>query len=284
MGILSGLKQLGLDDLGDKKLFEEEKNTAKQIKKESVVQEVHKTQEKDFVYDKSYECPVCHRPFTAKTMKSSKARMTGMDQDLRVHYNGIDSVKYDVVLCPACGYAALTRYFTDITPGRAKIIKEQISPKAHITHYENEVYSYEEAIERYQLALANALVKKCKDSEKAYICLKSAWLMRGYAESLREEEAPDEALIAELESQELEYIDNAYEGFMKARQSENCPMCGMDSVTIDYLIAALALRLKHYDVAGRLIAGVLTAPNAKTHVKDKARDIKEQILVELKKR
>ena len=40
-------------------------------------------------------------------------------------------------------------------------------------------YSYEKAIERYKLALYNTLVKKGKNSEKAYECLKISWLYRG---------------------------------------------------------------------------------------------------------
>ena len=49
-------------------------------------------------------------------------------------------------------------------------------------------YTYEDALARYQLALVNAIVKQAKNSEKAYICLKAGWLMRGYAEWLLTDE------------------------------------------------------------------------------------------------
>ena len=47
-----------------------------------------------------------------------------------------------------------------------------------------ELYTYDEALERYKVALANAIVKLAKPSEKAYICLKTAWLLRGKGEKL----------------------------------------------------------------------------------------------------
>jgi len=123
-------------------------------------------------------------------MKSGKAKLVGADQDLRPRYDGIDSTKYDVVLCPVCAYGALASSFTHITPGQTKMIRDNISANAKINFYHDEVYSYKEALERYELALACAVVKRAKASEKAYICLKTGWMLRGYAESLRDMDEP----------------------------------------------------------------------------------------------
>jgi hypothetical protein len=60
-------------------------------------------------------------------------------------------------------------------------------------------------------------------------------------------------------------------------------MCGMDEVTIDYLLAAIGVRFKDFDTAGKLVAKILTAPGVNIRTKDKARDLKEEILAELKK-
>lgn len=280
MSILSGLKGLGLDKLENMDIYEEEKK--EQEKPAAAV--ANKINEKDLIFDKSFVCPVCDSSFSAKIVKSGKAKLIGTDQDLRARYEGIDPAKYDVLLCPSCGYAALSRYFSGITSVQAKLVREAISKNVHITEYGDEVYSYEQAMERYKLTLVNAVVKKAKASEKAYICLKSAWLVRGYAESLRETESPDENLLKELAQQETEYLDNAYKGFVEARQSEGFPMCGMDEVTVDYLIAALAARGRKYDVAGKLVASLLTNSAASARIKDKARELKEQILEEMKKK
>lgn len=281
MSILSGLKGLGLDGLENMDIFEEEKA---EPEKTAAAAAVNKVMEKDLIYDKSYDCPVCDGKFSAKIMKTGKAKLIGTDQDLRAKYDGIDPIKYDVLLCPACGYAALSRYFTNITSAQAKLVKEKISQAVHMGSYQDEVYSYEQALERYKLALVNAVVKKARASEKAYICLKSAWLLRGYAESLQEEGKADQKLLDALAGQETEYLENAYKGFSEARQSEGFPMCGMDEITIDYLLAALAVRVRKYDVAGKLIASLLTNSAANARIKDKARDLKEQVLEDMKKK
>ena len=278
MGILSGLGNLGLGGLEGMDIFEEEK------KPEQQAAEAPKIEEKDLIYDKTFTCPVCDKEFSSKIMKSGKAKLLGMDSDLRAKYEGIDPVKYDVELCPHCGYAALGRYFTGLTSTQAKMIREKVSAKVQIHSYEGETYSYEHAMERYKLALVCAVVKHARASEKAYICLKSAWLLRGWAESLKESREAEEKTIAALEQQENEYLQNAYKGFVEARQSESFPMCGMDEITVDYLLAVLATRFKKFDIAGRMVASILASPSANARMKEKTRELKEEILQQLKKK
>lgn len=278
-GLLSGLAGLGLDNLENLDIYDTPKK-----ENEKGAAEVNKVEEKDLLYDKVFECPVCDNKFPAKVMKTGKAKLLGTDQDLRARYEGIDAVKYDVELCPKCGYAALTRYFPHISFGQAKLIRENISQKVQLRPYTGEIYTYDEAMERYKLCLANAVVKRARASEKAFICLKSGWLVRGYTESLVAEGSGDEAKLQELKAMEDNYLLNAYNGFVEAVQSESFPMCGMDEMTINYLLAVLAARFKKFDVASKMIATILTSPQANTRMKDKARDLKEQVMEELKKK
>jgi len=278
-GLLSGLAGLGLDQLENMDIFDAGK---KESEADKAPQAAPKIEEKDLIYDKTFSCPVCDKSFPAKIMKTGKAKLLGTDADLRPRYDGIDAAKYDVILCPYCGYAALTRFFNNITSGQSKLILDHISKNVRLNRYTDEIYSYEQAVERYKLALANAVVKKCKVSEKAFICLKSAWLLRGYAESLESEGAGQDK-IAQVKAEEEEYLLNAFNGFSEAVQSETMPMCGMDQATIDFLLAELALHFKKYDVAGKLVASILTSPSANSRTKDKARDLKDEILAQLKK-
>ena len=273
-GLLSGLAGLRLDNLENVDIF----GTDKKDEKSSAAKEPVKVEEKDLIYEKSYRCPVCDKEFSAKIMKTGKAKLIGTDWDLRPKYEGIDAMKYDVLLCNRCGYAALNRFFAHVTTGQAKLIKENISKAVKLTNYEGEVYTYEQAEERFKLCLANAVVKRARASEKAYICLRSAWLLRGYQES---EEGKDKA--AELKEEEENYLVNAYNGFVEARQSESFPICGMDEVTVDYLVAELAVHLKKFDVASKLVQSILTSVNANARMKDKARDLKERIVAEMRK-
>uniref|UniRef100_UPI0040578C0B DUF2225 domain-containing protein n=1 Tax=Acetatifactor sp. TaxID=1872090 RepID=UPI0040578C0B len=281
-GLLSGLKGLGLGNLENMNIFEEPK--AEEVKKPVESKPVvMKPEEKDFIYDKTFDCPVCYGNFSSKIMKTGKAKLIGTDWDLRPNYEGIDAVKYDVQLCTHCGYAALTRYFGNITSGQAKLIKENISQKVHLQAFDGETYTYEEAMERYKLTLANAVVKRAKTSEKAYICLKTAWLIRGYVEYLEDNGDTSQDKKA-LKAEEEEYLLNAYNGFVEARQTETFPMCGMDESAIEYLVAELAYHFKKYDIASKLVAAILTSPAANNRMKDKARELKDQILADLKNR
>jgi len=277
-GLLSGLAGLGLDNLENMNIFEE---TSKA--EESAEVKVVTVEEKDFIYDKTMECPVCGQHFSTKIMKTGKNKLIGTDQDLRPRYEGIDAVKYDVMLCTKCGYAALSRFFSSITSGQGKMIRENISKKVHLSAYDGETYSYDEAIERYKLALANAVVKRAKASEKAYTCLKLAWLLRGKAETLPADTPNLAQVKAELAEQEKEYIANAYEGFMDAFSKEQFPMCGMDEITMTYLVADLGRQIGKYDEALRMVARVLMAKNVSDRIKQKTIDLKELIREEREK-
>lgn len=275
MGIFSGLKSLGFGDLEGKDLFEEE------TKVEQAAAEPAQPEEKDFILDKSFTCPVCDKNFTARAMKTGKAKLVSMDLDLRPRYVGVDATKYDVGLCPHCGYAALTRYFTAMTTNQIHLIKEQVSNKVKLPQHTEEYYTYEEAMERYKIALVCAMVKKAKNSEKAYICLKCAWLVRGYREELESKGQLQPQQKAELDAQEMEYLKNAFKGFVEAQKSERYPMCGMDEYTMDYLMAALAYEVGELDKASQCVSRLLSSM-ANNRVKDKARDLKDLIVAKKK--
>ena len=277
-GLLSGLSSLGLSDLENAQLYEEPKDDKNGEKNAAPIV----IEEKDLVYDRTFQCPICDSKITSKVMKTGKAKLLRTDSDLRAVYEGIDVQKYDAVMCPKCGFTALTRYFVPMTSMQTKLIKEKICANVQLKAYTGETYSYEEAMERYKLALACAIVKQAKASEKAYICLKSAWVLRGWQEKLIEEDAAEEQ-IAELKAAETEYLKNALEGFVSAFSSESFPMCGMDETTVNFLVAALAIAVGRYEVASKLIASILTSPSANARMKDKARDMKDQLLAELKK-
>ena len=128
--------------------------------------------------------------------------MLSIDTDLRPKYQHVDSLKYDSIVCNKCGYAALSRFYNYITTPQSKLIATNISPNFKGVDTKAETYSYDEAILRHQLALANAIVKKGKISEKAYICLKIAWLLRGKAESLPEKTPHYKKVIDTLKKEE----------------------------------------------------------------------------------
>ncbi len=279
MGLLSGLGSLGLGNLENAVLYEKaEKKQEKEVDKK----ETHEIKEEDMIFDKSYTCPVCDQEFKAKTIRAGRVRMLGTDLDLRPKYENIDMMKYETIVCPHCGYAALSRYFKYMTSVQMKLIRDTICMNYHPHPMDGDIYTHEQALERYKLTLANAIVKHAKASEKAYICLKTGWLVRGMAEALDQSAADYNAKKDAFQKMEIEYLKNALEGFLAARQTETFPMCGMDETTMDYLIAALALECEEYALSLKIITHVIMSREANSRVKDRARDIRDILREKMK--
>ena len=222
MGLLSGLSNMGLGKLEGASIYEEEK---KPEAKAGAAKEEAPFDENDVLFDKSAECPICGKNFSYRAVRTGKARLLGQDQDLRPKYDKFDPAKYDVVVCPYCGYAALIRYFTALPDAQVKLVKAGIGGKVHGVS-NPPIFSYDDAIQRYQLALASSIVKRAKDSEKAYVCLKMAWVIRGKKETLPLDTANYDEVMKGLTDDEYEALKFAYDGFVSARQKESFPIAG----------------------------------------------------------
>ena len=281
MNLLEGLEKFGLDKMDTEHIFEEEKKEVAPAKPQATVkEEVHF--EKEFLLEKSIRCPVCDTVFKTKMVKTGRVKRLEPDFDLRPRFQYIDTNKYDVSSCPKCGYTAMNRYFAHLSSAQIKMIDEGVRRKFKQTNLvEPEEYSYEEAIERYKLALYNTLVKKGKASEKAFECLKISWLYRGRKEELMASADKDANMIAESQKEETLYYEQAYDGFLKAIASESFPMCGMEESTINLLVASMAFQLKKYDIASRFVSLVLTSHAAGRSAKERAMDLKENIIKQL---
>ena len=286
-GIFSGLSKLGLYGIEGIEIFEKdekndflEENARREQKKADKKKVI--IDEMDTIYDKTYICPVCDIEFKSKTVMTGKAKLVSIDTDLRPRYQEVDCIKYDCVTCDNCGYSVLTRYFGSLSSSQIKSIKDNICDNFQGVEFGKNIYSYDDAITRYQLALANSIVKHAKNSERAYACLKLAWLYRGKAEHLDETEIDYAAWFEECKNEEKKYLANAYEGFKNAMQNEYFPICGMDEPTLTYLIADLARRNKDYETSAKLISQIIISKNAPTKVKERARDLKEIIRNEVK--
>lgn len=283
MNLFEGLEQFGLKAQEMNNLFEDEKKIVKSADGNKETSEEIPTED-SFLLEKGIRCAVCDKGFKTKMIKNGRIKRLEPDADLRPRFQYIDTLKYDVSSCPNCGYTAMNRYFDHISSAQIKLVKEQICANFTPTGKEEPaVYDYDTAIGRYKLALYTTMVKKGKTSEKAYTCLKIAWLYRGKAETLDAKEPANAAAIKECKTQEEMFYAQAYEGFMKAVSSEMFPMCGMDQNTVDYILAYMSTHFKRYDVASKCIANILQSPSAQNKTKERARDLKEKIIAEIKK-
>lgn len=278
MGIFSGFEKLGLGNIEGEALFEDPRKKEVVVKKEEPKKKLQLVNEEDYLFDKKYKCPVCDSDFEARTVRTGKVKIKNVDIDLRPDYEELDQNKYDVIACPACGYAALGRYFPNLTKYQIDDIRVKICMNYKHEPCKAPVYTYDYAKRLYQLCLANAVVKKAKNSEKAYICLKSAWVIRGETQRLDPNDDNYETRKAENDAQEKELLVNALNGFAMARQTEEFPIAGMDSTTLDYLMAALAVETGQRDMASKMIGEILTSRVANSRIKDKARVLKEMLM------
>lgn len=238
--------------------------------------------EAEKLFDKKYTCPICDNEFKAKTVRTGKARIIKTEMDLRNVYEGIEPLKYDIILCQKCGYAALARFFPTVTSVQHKFISEKITPNFKPVDMEGEEYTFEQALTRYNIAFANAVAKVAKVSEGAYLSLKMGWLCRSYKESLDPEMAGYQNKYEKIETMEKENMRKAYDYFIKAVQTEEFPMCGMDESTVDYLLAVLAMEFGDYFDASKLLSKLITSYTAGQRLKDKARDAKEELAKRMK--
>lgn len=272
--LFSGLEAFGLGNLSEMDVYDtKEKENAKGIN------EVEKDafSEEDTIFDKTFTCPVCDQEFKSKNVKSGKVKLLSLDTDLRPIYQNMDPLKYDAIVCPSCGFAALNRFFKYVTSAQAALIKKNISANFRGIKESGNIFDYDDAIARHKLSLVNSIVKKAKTSEKAYTCLKTAWVIRGKAEKLPKNTTDYNKQIEDLAREELDFIIKAYDGFEEAFAKESFPMCGMDETTITLLMAELARRSGKYDEAGRWVSKVLISRDANERIKQKARDIKDLI-------
>ena len=294
MGILSGLKQFGVDideDIyGDNKTKNSAESNAKAaaaaaeaeaVKKAAEERKKKNEEEPTYLLAKSYTCPVCDKTFKSLAVKANRARVVGHDLDLRPQYEPVDALKYNVLSCPYCGYSAFARIFPNITRRQKQAVLQKIAGNFRADGSANDktVYTYEEALGRFQMAFATSMAVVAKSSEKAYLCLNMSWLVRGQRKSL----VNDPEKLKECRETENELAKKALEGFVYARQTEDYPMCGnMDQYTVDYIIAALYYKAGEFDDAMRLLPDIVISNSASRGIKERARILKDKI-TEMKK-
>ena len=79
--------------------------------------------ETDYIFDKTIKCDVCGKEFKTKQVRTGKARFIGTDDILKPLYEGIDTCKYDIIMCPHCGYAASIRLFGHHTAKQRQAVR-----------------------------------------------------------------------------------------------------------------------------------------------------------------
>lgn len=276
MGLFSDMEKFGLKNFKDAKVIDKDKPVDVDIAK--LKPKAPEKNETDALFTKHYTCPVCDLKFVTRSIRAGRVKLLEKDIDLRPIYDIADPLKYDVITCDKCGYSSLSRYFGKISNRQMKELKESVGNNFKGIDNDKEVYTYDDAIERHKLALICSIVKNAKNGERAYTCLKLAWVIRGKRNTM---DAKDPA-FKELYLEEMECIKNAYDGFMLAISREPFPIAGMDENTLKYIMADMARKLKRYDESAKLLGSVITSKATNNRLKEEALKLKEMLKSELK--
>ncbi|MHC1684158.1 MAG: DUF2225 domain-containing protein [Clostridiaceae bacterium] len=264
--IFSGLEELGFEDIDHINIYKDDAvKTEEEIESEKNVDETKK--QSSLLYETTIECPVCSKPFKEKAVKKEGYRMQSKDSDFFLRFSLVNPYFYDVWICGNCGYSAMKSDFLKIRQHQRILVLKNITTKWKRKVYPD-IYDIDIAIERYKLALLNSVVIDAKSSQKAYICLKTAWMYRLKSDTVHEQI----------------FLKKALQGFNDAYTNEDFPIYQMNKFTIIYLIGELYRRTGNNDDALLWFSNLITTPGAFEKIKEKARDQKDLIMEDINKK
>ena len=272
------LEAFGFKDLGSVELFEskdENRRLSEFIAEQAKIGEDGNTEggkltlekvkvQEEYIFKKLITCKVCDHKFEERVVKKGKLRLKSNSIDLKPTFEHIEPLLYDVILCPNCGYTAITRNFEAIFGARSEWIKQRITPSFINKDYPL-VMSADEGIERYKLALYNAIMRKSGSGERAFICMKIAWIYRDKGDK----------------KNEMIFLKAACEGFIYAFKNEDMPICGIDENTLTYLIACFYKQMGELKEAFKWISPLVVSRTIEEHTRKKALDLRDDIKAEL---
>lgn len=249
--IFEGLESLGFSNYLNIDLYKKEESF-------EIVTDVNTS--KQHLFFKEVTCPVCGNIFKTPAVKVNSPRIISKDSDFFIRYAVINPYFYEVWVCNNCGYSALKSDYNKIRNFQIDLIKENISPKWKGRTYDD-IFDVKIAIERYKLALLNTTLTNGKNSTKAILCLKLAWMHR---------------LIHDTEK-EIEFISKSLEGLKLAYYNESFPIYGLNKYSTCFLMGELNRRIGNNSEALTWLSQVIVTPGVSAKIKDLARDSKDLI-------
>ena len=198
----------------------------------------------DELYDKTIECPICNIEFTSKKVRASKLRLIKRDEDFLSYYEGENPLKYNVFICPNCGYAATEGKFLSISRKDKEIILNEITSRWNKRSYGNK-RTIDEAIITYKLALYIGQLLDYKKIDLGSLCLNLAWLYR----------------IKGQEDEEIRFLGFTKDLYKEGFYKESLVDTNMDELKLGYLLGEINKRLGNKDEAIKWFNSILSNPN-----------------------
>lgn len=213
-----------------------------------------------YVVEKEATCPVCESHFKHSIVRKIKIKNVGSDIDLRHYYEPVDPLYYDITTCSQCGYAADAIFFDTLKRAQRDKLVTELSKQYTSVKYPA-VYTAKETLAMIKQAFFCADIKESLKSEKAYLCLKTAWLFRDLGDK----------------EKEMKFLESAALGFEAAYTEEEFPICTMDNYTYRYLIGAINYLCGEYEKSSRWIYEIVAEQNINPRLKKRAEDLKNDL-------
>lgn len=220
------------------------------------------------MYLKEIKCPVCEEKFSSIRVKSNAVALDRKDEDFCPYYKKLNPMYYEILVCPACAYAASETSFNDIGDFELISLRNAFKNRKVDRDYCGQ-REWADAVDSYKLALLTATAKKAKPSAVAGICLRIAWLYREKADEKEEG-----------------FLKYAYENYRKTYEEEKAPYGNMTEMMLMYLMGELARRLNLIDDAAYWLGKAVQSPERKMNprIEELARDQFSLVRDEMKKR
>lgn len=260
---LGNIKEFGVEKVDNDIFFQP---TEKEYDTSTVFND---TDPKSILLKKEVKCLICSEVFKTLAQKVRRSKLINIDTDLRPTYDTIDTVAYDIISCPKCGFTSTTSSFNKITVKEKNNFLENTQSSFVKTEEEDEdkyAWTYDEAINRYKLAVYVNFVKKGTIGERSFLYMKIAWLYRAVRNKERE----------------YFFLHQAYEGYKIAFAQETFPIMGNDEPTFKLLNGEIARRLGRVDEAKQWIGSLLVDRNTSEKLRERGKDIKNLIVRDLK--
>jgi len=211
-----------------------------------------------YTFNKKVKCPVCNNTFEALTIRDSRLKQADRTEELRVLYEDIDPLKYNIWMCPECFYAMRRTEFDKLNGiQKKKLANLTEQRKSRFTPNFKNIYTRGFAINAYLISIdcCDGFIKSEGIDERiAGMWLNIAWLYDDMDE-------PDKAVEARKNA--LEKFKLAY---MSGHRSE-----GQDQ-KIEYLVGRLAFGQGNVKEAREYWFRANSRRNGVALLKDLARD------------
>lgn len=217
-------------------------------------------------YEVQSNCLYCEHSFTTKKVRTSKAKITHRDSDFCIHYENVNPLFYDILVCPSCGFAYYKSYRALNTYSRKKL-KEAYIEKINVPNLVGE-RTIEDAIYTFKLAILTATIINERKFITANLFLKLGWLYR----------------MTNDKEQEKRFLQQALDDYVDMLANENIEQEDVDEDRLMYLMADLYLRLDHFIMARKLFSQLMTdkkvSPRYKNLAIERWHDYKDQLEAE----